>query len=53
MLFIWGLQNLKFLQYASDILKRCIISDAKNKFILRNSGIPSFKKAITRFIPLL
>ena len=50
MLFIWCQQYLKFLQYTSDILKRWVVSDVKSEFTLRSSGIPSFKKAIPRFI---
>ena len=40
---------MKFLQYASDILKHWVVSDVKSKFTLRSSSIPSFKIAIPRF----
>ena len=50
MLFILWYQNLKFLEHASDILKRRIVKDIKSKFTLRSSGILLLKKAIPRFI---
>ena len=44
MLFIWCYQNLKFLQYASHILKHWIVSNVISKFTLRSSGIPRSRR---------